>query len=115
MLAVLCILLLTLEAMPGCLINLLRLCNLLEDVLDNETIVASSITAKRKARISNKLSIQQTSNSPWRKLNVVVGTDYVDVDLALAWVQEDALVDLELREVSTRVSDCSVSVGTVTS
>lgn len=62
--------------MPRTLINLLRHSNLLQDILNNQPIPPSRITRRQF------LMIRRANN--------------IDIDLPLAGVEEDALIDLQL-------------------
>jgi hypothetical protein len=68
---------LTLELLLGVEVDLLRLSNLLEDILDNDAVVHSNVGGG--------------------ELNVVVGLHDVDIELAVGGGDKDTLINAELR------------------
>jgi hypothetical protein len=76
-----------LEALFGCHVDLLRLSNLLEKVLHDNTVVVAHITRCY--------------------LEMVVGWDDVEFELAVARCLEDSTVDLDL--LYTRAVECAKS------
>lgn len=96
----------TLELLLGVEVDLLRLRNLLDDLLDHDAVVDAYVSTK-VSKQRPRLSQGDPKETAWlqecegyvrrRELDVVVGLDDIDVQLLLARRQKHALVDLELQ------------------